>query len=216
MYSNSTTLNSLDDIIKISYSGEIETISPEIERLSDIRENDGFHDNDPVLHHVKRVVENIILILDNIRHSGDYFNSFIGICRRKDLLVVSAVFHDIAKSKVFREDDGITSCPGHESAGVEMIREFFAGRHPGDAELDYILKIVEAHGIPHIYLKPDNVNIDRDFDMLAERYSGIYPDLLLFLKADVAGSQLETKNRNLFDFINNYLDKRIEYAFSLK
>ncbi len=216
MYSNSTTLNSLDDIIKISYSGEIEKISPEIAQLSDIRENDGFHDNDPVLDHVKRVVENIILLLENSQHKGDYFNSFIGSCRRRDLLVVSAVFHDIAKVKVFREDDGITSCPGHESAGVEMIREFFADRLPGDAELDYILRVVEAHGIPHVYLKPDNVNIDRDFDMLAARYSGIYPDLLLFLKADVAGSQLEAKNRKLFDFINNYLDKRIESFFSLK
>ncbi|MDX9802135.1 MAG: HD domain-containing protein, partial [Spirochaetia bacterium] len=171
-------------------------------------------DNDPVLLHVKRVVKKLILLLESQEKSGDYFNSLIGSCTRGDLMVVSAVFHDIAKGQVFKEKEGITSCPGHEKAGLQMIKKFFAERHPGDDELEYILALVEAHGVPHLFLEPENINIESDFDMLAEKYSSIYPDLLLFLKADVAGSQLESKNREHFDFINNYLDKRIASALS--
>lgn len=200
----------LEEIIEKIKHGKLEDIDPCFSELSDIVENDGFHDKDPVLFHIRRVTENVVFLTESSAWSGNYFSGKIGSFSRKDLLAVAAAFHDIAKGKVIQSDMGRTACPGHEDAGAEMVKEFFSGKKIGNDEFQYIYRIVKNHGVPYLCLRQDNRNIDADFRELAEKLEGVYPDILLFLKADITGSQLREKNRKLFDFLISNLDRQLQ------
>ncbi len=204
----------LNNILEKANTGKIDEISPVFNSLLSVRENDGFHDNDPVLLHIKRVVYNVINLTAVSSSVRDYFSAPLGGHSRGELLTVAAVFHDIAKGLVLTAADGKTSCPDHERAGAEMTREYLEKEGAGKEESDYIVSIIMAHGLPHRYLKADNADAEAGLAVLASAIPDIYPDILVFTKADVAGSQLVSKNRQLYDFINAVLDREIGRCFS--
>jgi UTP:GlnB (protein PII) uridylyltransferase len=72
----------------------------------------------------------------------------VGRYSRKDLLIVSAILHDIGKPvTLITKSDGTTSCPAHEIVGSSLIPLFSKRLSLAKKEEYYIRKIVEYHSL---------------------------------------------------------------------
>ncbi len=206
----------LEDISLEKYqSGELFKIFPCLKRLENIVENDSFHNKDSVYSHTLKVARNIYGIIGEYDFVSSWFDRRIRYNRKKDLLVIAAIFHDTGKEVTYSVSGGKTSCRGHEEESYRITKELLEDVEGDPSEKRYILEIVKNHALIHPFLVPERETIDMDFERIENSFI-YYPDLLLFSLADIRGSQLISNDLHLYNFMNNYICSRLGQYFTRK
>lgn len=140
--------------------------------LKNIIENNAYHKNEDVLSHSLKTLnlakQNITggFISDPVAKKSflDCVNLEIDEIKIADLMVISALLHDIGKILIFQEGEqtktvltvkpnGETLCPGHEYWGSLIIPGILAEFGLGGKAVDLVQKIVRLHGAfnSHLY-----------------------------------------------------------------
>lgn len=117
--------------------GMMETVLPEVARLSGVEQRQEYHHKDVFLHTLK-VVDNISLETDNV------------------WLRVAALLHDIAKPKTksFKEGIGWTF-HGHEEVGARMVKSIFRRMRFPLEHVPFVEKLVRLHLRPMALVDQD-------------------------------------------------------------
>lgn len=107
-----------------------------------------------VLNHSIKVVE----ALEDISSGPpwldkDYLDTEVGSFKRKELLRLASLFHDIGKPFCFRIRDGEVVFKGHQFIGAKVSKGYARALLLGAKERDYIYKLVYNHMMPLFFLK---------------------------------------------------------------
>lgn len=188
---------------------------PEL-RLKETIENNDWHDNDSVYDHTISVFGNLLRDLEfsfisneSVRlHLNEQLNSTVGKTSRREILLMAAIFHDIAKAEtIIKNENGLDACPNHEAKSAERARQILTDHNFDEADISRICAIVAYHAIPHGITNPDLKDEDRkkihtiakNLKPNQEDQGDIFLELMLLGLADTQGSQLQDKNAEEFD-----------------
>lgn len=181
--------------------GKYKSLLPEYYALESLTENNAWHANQNALGHLIAVFKGLeeILKLDFLKKESreqieKYLDSKIGNYSKKELLIVAAIFHDIAKSEtLIRSESGVTRCPGHEIIGSHLVGKFTDRLGLDEKAKERVAKIIRYHGfISEILdLVINKNNEQKYFSILKAIVDDIHVELLLFMYADMMGSDLK-------------------------
>jgi hypothetical protein len=183
-------------------------IFPEYYELSNITENNLWHDNQNVLDHVIGVFEELenILKFDKLKKNksillNKYLSSEVGGKTREDILKIAALLHDIAKKDTLvKKPDGTTSCPGHELMAASQVYTYSNIFGLNKVSSNYVERIVRYHGLISDFLTLIIVNKKRSnyLRMYKETVGDVDIELVLLMNADLLGCDLKQKDNKAF------------------
>jgi poly(A) polymerase len=125
----------------------LKIIFPEIEKMRGV-EQGPYHHLDIWLHSLETVKQLEILIQEAKRNNEiqDYLNEFItSDRRRKQLIKLGALLHDIGKPDALRHEDGKIKFHGHERIGSDMSEEIAKRLKLSNDELNALRLMVYWH-----------------------------------------------------------------------
>lgn len=218
------------DILQITpkdlRAGKYQSELPELYNLKGVVENSLWHTQQTVFDHSVRVFEELTtaLRLQFIKPPqrdrwNKYLNSSVGNKQRRALLKIAALLHDLGKMDVnVKRDDGTVVCPGHElvgAQGVKIFRERFGLTQP---EEELVTRLVLYHGFVSEIINYILVSGQKS------RYLEIYKktvgngarELVLFLYADIKGSDLKANAFQEYEMRRKLLEKIITETAYLK
>lgn len=141
------TDNSFDYVSKLDELGILKIIIPEIEVMRGVKQGP-YHHLDVWRHSLEslRQIELLIRELKNDKRVQDYLNESVsGERRRRSLIKLGALLHDIGKPKAMRHEDGKTKFHGHERIGSRITQDAARRLKLSNDELDSLEKMVFWH-----------------------------------------------------------------------
>ncbi len=176
-------------------SGKLLSLIPEFYELKNVVENSKWHNKESVFDHTLSVLNDLEKILLNLNKGiKEFLNKKIdsNTSTRKDLLKISVLFHDIAKTEtIVNNDDGSTLCPDHEEKGSIKTKKILKRFKLSNKEIEFVSNIVKNHYLIHGILTPLNQNFQKEFVNFKERFiNSMYWELILLGFADTIGSYL--------------------------
>lgn len=186
-------------------------------RLKSVIENiEGYHDNEDVYSHLvktariakEKVSGNFIENEEAKEKFVKFTNEEIGSVKKRDLLVLLALLHDIGKILSYKENgkissinwqrgNGQTSCPGHEYLGSTIIGQILKDLDLNPEIISFIEKGIRLHDTFSDYYfatKKDwpieNVIIDTK-----ARGEGIYKEVLFNVFCDCFDAKASDASR---------------------
>jgi putative nucleotidyltransferase with HDIG domain len=125
----------------------LRVIFPEIERMRDLYQGP-YHHLD-VLRHSLETVRQLEMLFGQMEKNKiiqDYLNAVISSeRRRRQLMKLGALLHDIGKPQALRREDGKIKFHGHERIGLQMSREIARRLRLSNDELAALEKMVLWH-----------------------------------------------------------------------
>ena len=130
-------------------------IEVDFKLLKDTLENNVCHDNESIYDHTLEIVKKLTesLSLDYLHKQGakhlaqTYFKQRIGKYSRAELFILSAFLHDLGKKETIQiNEDGTTSCPGHEKVSANISKEALHKLKFKKEDVEYIYNVVKLHG----------------------------------------------------------------------
>jgi len=196
--------------IKKIKNRKFKTFLPEFYELEKIVENNPWHTNDSVLNHTISVLLELKQLLKKLNDRIKvYLGKKIDIYSKRELLFLTALFHDIGKKETFEKEKDITKCPGHEKVGTTKLKIILSKFDLSKNEKEFITKIVRNHGFIHEILNFPEKNLKKKLEEFKKRYSDIFLEVILLSIADMLGSQLKNNKSKEFNFRMTFLNKVI-------
>ncbi len=171
--------------------GKLADAVPEFDELSTVIEHSDWHNHEPVLNHLCSVANYVKRI---VRDAGagvrKHLNQKIDRRRRRDLLYLAALLRDIAKKETIVYRDGNTMCPGHEKLGGVKAQTILKRFDLTPKEIAFVADIVTHHGVGHRIVTQTLQELQNTLGVSPRVLRRIYPELILLVYADTAGSYL--------------------------
>jgi UTP:GlnB (protein PII) uridylyltransferase len=194
--------------------GELEKEIPEFYELKNVVENNAWHENDSVFDHTLSVVGSLLTV---IQDSGEkvisVLNQKVDRNTRHDLLFLATLFHDIGKKETIIKNNGITSCPDHESKGAEKTKPILERFDLSQKEKNWIFTLIKHHGEINFVLNEKDGTLAQRYAAVQNDFSDIALELILFSIADVQGSQVNKKNPAEGEYRVNFLKTVLKAYF---
>ncbi len=190
---------------------QIIALVPELGSLRKVEETNIWHDHDNEFDHTVAVFGRVkeIVVDPPCDQSDDktaiqtYLSSPVGLMKRSDILLWTAILHDIGKPGLFRMTPYGMLAPGHEEHSFTIAQSILPRVGIDTQSSDRILKLIRYHGWGHEVIGlPSLTTLEESIrainDYLRGPTGSITLDLLLFAYADMAGSQLSRLNAEQF------------------
>ena len=164
----------------LKYSGLLEIIFPEIDRLSGVENQDGYLHKD-VFYHTLKVVDNVCGKSDNIN------------------LRFTALMHDVAKpmTKKFYKDAGWTFY-GHDELGARVVKSIVKRLKLPKGLSEYARKLIRMH------LRPISLSEEHVTDSAIRRFiveaGDCLDDLMTLCRADITSGNPDRAAKHLENF----------------
>jgi poly(A) polymerase len=139
--------DSYDYLVKLDELGILKVIIPEIEIMRGVKQGP-YHHLDVWKHTLETVKQADILIkeLKKNQEIQSYLNEVISSDRRRRALIkLGALLHDIGKPQARHREDGKTKFHGHERIGLEITKNIAGRLKLSNDELDSLQKMVFWH-----------------------------------------------------------------------
>jgi len=193
MKSKKIKVSAVLNIEKIK-QGEFTEQIPEFYELKDVTENSDWHNNDTVFNHTLIVLEKLEKVLKNVKDEFlDYLGQKINGHTRRELLLLTVLFHDIAKKETIIKKDAKTFCPNHEEKSAIKANKILSRFDLSEKEKGLIVGLIKYHDTIHLILKMDAARRDREFDKFRKKHSSLFWEVVLLGLADTLGCQPKGK-----------------------
>ena len=189
---------------------KLKKLLPELYHLKDLFEENAWHNHDQVFIHVLKVFTNTkkALKLDFIDKKQKillkkHLKQKIVNRSRQELVLWSALLHDIAKPETFKQNpDNSTICANHEAQGAKKTRKILKRLNFPQKEINWLAEIVTIHGQPHEIIDPqkNSQTLKKDFSQLQQKHPQVFIELLLLSLADTQSAQLKQNNPSEYNF----------------
>jgi len=199
--------------------GKYKKFIPEIYELNGVVENSPWHLNQNVFDHTVLVLKSLESLLNSLstKKSGGSLNkaldSKLGKYRKRDLLKLAALYHDIGKSETIEENEkGTTSCPDHEAAGAKIAAIYFDKFSLTKDQIDYLKRLITLHTVIIDYLKKIDEK-DKEEYYLSEykKHVGeLYLELMFLFHSDLVGSDLKKSEPEKYEKYKSLVEDLIK------
>jgi len=199
-----------DLTIKNLKAGKFINELPDFYELKNIIENNHWHNNESTFTHTLKVLANYNKFLDknsNIRVSR-YLNKKVVNYKRKDLISLAIVLHDLGKKEILTKKAEISSFPEHEKISVLKSKKIFNKFKLSKKEKDIVEGIIKKHSDLHAIVEDDNQNLDKEFNSLVKSSRDYIVELITLVMTDTLNGYLKKTMPKKYKFrINFYKEK---------
>lgn len=135
-------------------------------KLKNIIENNSYHDHESVYDHLIKtygiakdnIDGNIITGVETKKLFTNYVNQEIDEIKKRDLMLIFALIHDIGKMIIFERngkqesimqvnEKGTTQAPYHEYFGSLIVKDVLSETGLSEKVINYLSKCVRLHGL---------------------------------------------------------------------
>ncbi len=188
--------------------GEFLEQMPELYELKKVIENNDWHDNASVFAHTLTVLKKLEWLFKNVKGAvSDHLNRKITNYRRKDLLFLAAIFHDVGKKETLLKKDGKTTCLNHEKKGAAKAKRILFRFDLSRKEKNLVVKLVKRHDDIHQIFKSNPDKFNEGIRRAKKKYPKIFWELILLSMADILGLQPNENKIGNFNFMVNFYKK---------
>lgn len=177
--------------------------SPLFLRLKDVIKNNAWHDNESVYNHLvkthsiaeEKISGEFITNPTAKKLFLDFINEDLSGVKRKDLMLITALVHDVGKVLYYKDADkekplkheteGVTKMPGHEFWGSTIIPTLLKGTVLPNQSIERIAKIVRLHDTFNDNYMNNSLNLEEQIDDIKARAEGFYLEALFNIYCDV-------------------------------
>jgi hypothetical protein len=178
---------------------------PEINLLKNYIENNIVHKNEDVLSHTKNVFKNTFEVIKK-------YNLKINDKEKKRFLLATFL-HDYGKKETLViQEDGTTSCKGHEVVSVKCIlAESLLERFSfDDNDKKWILNFIKNHAeIHNVFVEDDHIT-NKNLDDFEKKCKDSFIENLIFGISDIKGTYFEIFNRDEYKRRINLLENKLK------
>ena len=128
---------------------------------------------------------------------------------REDLLLLSALFHDIGKKETLEESCGKTRCPNHEMVGSRLFKKIASLINLSSREADIVSKIIEFHAEIHKTLDRDDTYFENSYKEFQKRFSSTYVEQTILGLSDSLHTSFEQYNPKEYSRRKNLLVEKL-------
>lgn len=185
---------------------------PEFYELKKVIENNDWHKNDSVFNHTLAVLEHLEKILENTKYKiTSYLNKKVDNYKRKDLLFLGALFHDIGKKETMVKKGKWAEYPRdkHEKYGSVKTKNILKRMDLSENEKSIVIQIVRCHGDMHYITDIENKKLKEQYKNFKFDNSNIFLELILLGMVDTLGSQVKENKPGEFKFRIDFYKKVI-------
>lgn len=189
--------------------GFFEKELPEFYALKNVIENNIGHVNDPVFHHSIESVEALEKLLAIASSAAQKsLDEVIGGLRRREILFLATLFHDIGKLTDVPDTNGMFL--NHNLTGAELVQTTILKQIALEplAQIRFV-ELIANHLLLH-EISNNKEHVDELFEKFLADYSDIALELTLLVLADLRGSNLPELNPALFAFKDRLFKNKLE------
>lgn len=178
--------------------------SPLFLKLKTVIENSPWHDHEAVYDHLikthkiaeEQINGGFITNEEARKLFLDFTNESIDGVKRKDLMLITALIHDIGKILYYKENDkeqplrhenleGITRMPGHEYYGSTIVSELLKDTGLTKENIEKIANVVRLHDTFNDGHFNNSLSEEEIVDDIKARAEGFYKEVLFNIYCDV-------------------------------
>lgn len=192
--------------------GSLKEIFPEIYELKDVIENNPWHNNESTFDHTISVMKALEDEIAGDEKISVIFGEKIDNHTRKELFLLSVLFHDIAKKEAVTFSGGESSFPNHDNLGHQKVLPILARIGLSAKESGFVSDIIKNHNYFHKSFDnkdADCKEINREFK---KQHPNIYFETLLLSMADTKTSFLQVTKENEYKMRMNFYNKSLGEA----
>ena len=168
------------------------TLFPELSALKDTWQV--YHGEQNLLEHTILAVKKLHFLMENLENIdwlspySHYFREYIESPQWRALILLGALFHDIAKpSTLTKDEEGRTHFYGHDKVGSTIVEKIAERFKFSNFEKDSLVQFVRAHMHPHL-ISRDSDRTRRAVNRFMRKYGDLSFPLILFAFADAMAS----------------------------
>lgn len=211
------------DILKLTAEdfkkGKYKNIFPEVYKTRGLIEKNPWHDNQDVFDHVLKVFQALKIFLNSPPistsksiHLQKRLNQKNDKLSRKEILILISINHDIGKYySLIKKKDRKTEAPGHEEISAYLVKTNNK-LNLKEKDLKVVFRNIAYHGfinnIANIYEQLGDTKILKLFKKIVKDWE---VELILFMLADIEGSDLRRLNREEYNKHRKTLIKMLEF-----
>lgn len=187
-------------------SGKLKKELPEFYGLKKVIENNSWHNNESTFTHTLNVLKDLEKFLRNNKNIKlrKYLNQSIDNYKRKDLLFLATVFHDLGKKETIIKNGKLSSFPAHEKISILKSKNILKDFDLSKKEKEIVLGIIKYHSDLHLIVEEENKNLQKQFDKLMKLSKDFSIELIIMVMADTAGSYLKKTAPERYNFRMNF------------
>lgn len=195
--------------IKNLKSGKFIKELPEFYELKNIIENNSWHKNESTFNHTLNVLDNYLRFLNKNKNNNlrKYLGQKIDNYKRKDLLHLAIVLHDIGKVETIVKNGKKSSFPKHEIISVLKSRKILKRFNLSSNEASIILGTIKNHSKEHDIVDISNNNLKIQFNDIIKNISTYVIELTILVMMDTLNSYLKETAPNRYKFKINFYKK---------
>ena len=191
-------------------SGELKKELPKFYELKRVIENNSWHDNESTFTHTLNVLKKLKQFMNDKKNTKviRYLDKKVDNHKRKDLLFLASVFHDLGKKETIVKDGKISSFPKHEKISVLKTKKVLRKFDLTKREQNIVLKIIEGHSNIHSIVEKDNKKLVTQIQKIKKSSQDFFVELIIMVMIDTIASQLKKNLPQEYKFrINFYKEK---------
>jgi poly(A) polymerase len=143
----------------------------------------------------------------------DYLDQKLnGGYKRKQLLYIATVLHDIGKPETLTTEGEKAYCPGHEEKGTEKAKTILSRFYLSQEEKTHILNIIRYHGVFSVESTEKDPKLR--FEDLKKQHPSIFLDLVLLEIADTLGCQVNSEGKQEQEWMISFYQEQISHFFN--
>lgn len=192
--------------------GKLKKELPEFYELKKVIENNSWHNNESTFTHTLNVLRDLKKFLRNSKNIKlkKYLNQLVDGYKRKDLLFLATVFHDLGKKETIIKNGKLTSFPEHEKISILKSENILKDFDLSKKEKEIVLGIIKYHSDLHSILDEENKNRKKQFDKLMKLSKDFSVELIIMVMADTAGSYLKRTAPERYNFRMNFYKEELK------
>lgn len=224
--------------VKLSNSEIVERIivQPNFLKLKSIVEKNPYHETEDVYSHSLKVYKTAQVEVDGNFITNPaakerylkFIEEDVAGMKRRDVMVLTALLHDIGKNLVVKEgsiqrpicitkSDGTTSCPGHEHWGGVVSGEYLKGFGLSNDLTSFIAKVIRHHDAfndSYVSSKKD-WPIGQTVNDVKSRAEDVYIEALFNIYVDNYTASVSNESRKMIINLFNEPDLYVTRAYSI-
>ncbi len=203
-----------DFTIKNLKSGKLKKAFPEFYELKNVIERDPvWHNNESTFDHTLSVLKNLEKIIKRNKKLKKYLEKKVIENKKKDLLFLATVFHDLGKKETLTRIGEKFSFPRHELVSAKKALRILHGLNLKKEEKKIILGIVKNHSKPYSIVSENNDNLEKEFKSFGRKNKDYIIELITMIMADMSDSPLRKNDPEKFKFRIKFYLKTLNKAY---
>lgn len=187
--------------------GKYRSALPDLYAVKGLREKNVAHNDQDVFNHTLSVFNSLLVLLSTpplSAQKSNLLNKRLAqkpeTLTRKEILILVSLYHDTGKGyTLIKNKDGTTSCPGHEQVGAHMALGLANSLKLSQEEISLLSHLISLHGfVNEVAIIYANKHDKAILKIFSERAKGWDAELVLFMLADLDGSDLKKLNQKLY------------------